>query len=81
VKDLRLLVVEDEAGIAQFLKKSLSERDYSVVAVGDHDAALSCLEADRFDLLILDPLLPGTRDGVDLCRELRPRGIPVKVLP
>jgi len=37
VKDLRLLVVEDEGRIAQFLKKGLSERGYCVVAVGDGD--------------------------------------------
>ena len=77
---MRVLVVEDEAKIAQFLKKGLTEKGYAVEAVGDGDAALLRLEAGSFDLVILDLLLPGTRDGLELCREIRSRGIPAKIL-
>jgi DNA-binding response OmpR family regulator len=77
---VRVLVVEDEAKIAQFLKKGLTEKGYAVEAVGDGDAALLRLEAGSFDLVILDLLLPGTRDGLELCREIRSRGIPAKIL-
>lgn len=77
---MRVLVVEDEAKIAQFLKKGLSEKGYTVEAVADGDAALKRLESSAFELLILDLLLPGSRDGLDLCREVRARGIPAKIL-
>jgi DNA-binding response OmpR family regulator len=77
---VRVLVVEDEAKIAQFLKKGLTEKGYAVEAVGDGDAALLRLEAGSFDLVILDLLLPGSRDGLELCREIRSRGIPAKIL-
>jgi DNA-binding response OmpR family regulator len=77
---MRVLVVEDEEKIAQFLKKGLTEKGYTVEAVGDPDAALQKLEATPFDLLILDLLLPGSRDGLDVCREVRARGIRVKIL-
>jgi two-component system copper resistance phosphate regulon response regulator CusR len=77
---VRVLVVEDEAKIAQFLKKGLSEKGYTVEAVADGDAALKRLESSAFELLILDLLLPGSRDGLDLCREVRARGIPAKIL-
>jgi DNA-binding response OmpR family regulator len=77
---MRVLVVEDEEKIAQFLKKGLTEKGYTVEAVGDPDSALERLEAAPFDILILDLLLPGSRDGLDVCREVRARGIRIKIL-
>ena len=77
---MKILVVEDEQKIAQFLKKGLTEKGYTVEAVGDADAALERLEASPFDLLILDLLLPGSRDGIELCREVRTRGVRAKIL-
>ena len=77
---MKVLVVEDEEKIAQFLKKGLAEKGYSVEAVGDADAALTRLEGTPYDLVILDLLLPGSRDGLELCREIRARGIPSKIL-
>ena len=77
---MRVLVVEDEEKIAQFLRKGLSEKGYSVEAVSDADAALERLETGPYDLIILDLLLPGSRDGLELCREIRARGIPSKIL-
>ena len=77
---MRILVVEDEQKIAQFLKKGLTEKGYTVETVGDADAALARLEASPFDLIILDLLLPGSRDGLELCREARSRGINAKIL-
>jgi two-component system, OmpR family, copper resistance phosphate regulon response regulator CusR len=77
---VRVLVVEDEQKIAQFLRKGLTEKGYSVETAGDADSALQRLEAEPFDLLILDLLLPGSRDGLELCREVRARGIASKIL-
>jgi DNA-binding response OmpR family regulator len=77
---LRVLVVEDEQKIAQFLKKGLSEKGYAVETVGDADTALERVSSTAFDLLILDLLLPGSRDGLELCREMRGRGVRSKIL-
>jgi two-component system OmpR family response regulator len=77
---MRILVVEDEQKIAQFLKKGLTEKGYAVETVGDADAALARLEGLPFDLIILDLLLPGSRDGLELCREVRSRGVNAKIL-
>ena len=77
---MKILVVEDEEKIAQFLRKGLAEKGYSVEVVGDADAALARIEGTPYDLLILDLLLPGSRDGLELCREIRARGIPAKIL-
>jgi DNA-binding response OmpR family regulator len=77
---VKVLVVEDEQRIAQFLRKGLTEKGYTVDAVGDADTALERLTAAPPDLIILDLLLPGSRDGLELCRELRTRGVRSKIL-
>jgi DNA-binding response OmpR family regulator len=77
---VRVLVVEDEQRIAQFLKKGLIEKGYAVETAGDADSALERVESSPFDLIILDLLLPGSRDGLELCREMRSRGVRSKVL-
>ncbi len=77
---MKVLVVEDEQRIAQFLKKGLTEKGYVVDAVGDADAALDHLAGSPADLIILDLMIPGSRDGLELCRELRSRGVRSKIL-
>ena len=77
---MKVVVVEDEQRISQFLKKGLAEKGYTVEAVGDADAALERITATQPDLVILDLLLPGSRDGLELCRELRVRGLRSKIL-
>ena len=77
---MKVLVVEDEQRIAQFLKKGLAEKGYVVDAVGNADAALELLSGSPPDLVILDLMIPGSRDGLELCRELRSRGVRSKIL-
>jgi DNA-binding response OmpR family regulator len=77
---VKVLVVEDEQRIAQFLKKGLAEKGYVVDAVGDADAALDSLSGSPPDLIILDLMIPGSRDGLELCREMRSRGVRSKIL-
>ena len=77
---MRVLVIEDEQKIAQFLKKGLTEKGYVVETASDADTALERIAYSPFDLVILDLLLPGSRDGLELCREIRGRGIASKIL-
>jgi two-component system copper resistance phosphate regulon response regulator CusR len=58
-----VLVVEDEEKIAQFLKKGLTEKGYTVEVAGDADTALARLESAPADLLILDLLLRSRASG------------------
>jgi DNA-binding response OmpR family regulator len=76
----KILIVEDEAKIADFLRKGLQEKGYSVDVAGDSDTALSKATSEVFDIVILDLLLPGTFDGLELCRTLRRRGMDSKIL-
>jgi DNA-binding response OmpR family regulator len=78
--NMKVFVVEDEQRISQFLKKGLTEKGYTVDVAGDSDSALDRIVAAPPDLVLLDLLLPGSRDGIELCRELRARGVRSKVL-
>jgi DNA-binding response OmpR family regulator len=60
---LRVLVVEDEQKIAQFLKKGLDRKGYAVETVGDADTALERVSAPPSICSFSTCLLPGSRDG------------------
>jgi two-component system response regulator RegX3 len=66
----RLLVVDDEDSILEFVSYNQKKEGYDVVCASDGDKALELAAASRFDLVILDIMLPGT-DGFEVCRRLR----------
>ena len=75
----RVLLVEDEASLVLALTDRLEAEGYLVTAVGDGDIALATASSGAFDLVILDGMLPG-RDGYDVCRTLRRRGVTTPIL-
>jgi two-component system response regulator RegX3 len=66
----RILVVEDEPAISDAVEYALREAGYEVDAVGDGDRALAEARTRRYDLMVLDLLLPGT-PGLEVCSQLR----------
>ena len=66
----RVLVVEDEPHIRELVCLHLGLEGYTCVGVGDGQGALARAEAERFDLMVLDVMLPGI-DGLSLCRAIR----------
>ena len=76
---MRVLLVEDEARIADFVARGLSERGYAVDVAPDGDEALQWVEVADFDLIVLDVMLPGL-DGIEVCRTLRKRGLGTPIL-
>jgi DNA-binding response OmpR family regulator len=77
----RILIAEDEAGMASFLDKGLGSRGYSTKVVDDGAGAIAIASDEDFDLLILDLGLPDV-EGLSVLRELRRRGerLPVLIL-
>ena len=65
-----VLVVEDEPGIADFIRRGLSYKGYSVQVAHSGEEALELAQERLPDLVILDLMLPGM-DGVEVCRRLR----------
>lgn len=74
----RILLVEDDAAIAEPLRYQLERHGYQVVAAGDGREALDVARRSVPDLVLLDLMLPGL-DGIEVCRELRSHS-PVPVL-
>jgi two-component system, OmpR family, response regulator len=66
----RVLLVEDEPGIAQMLSAVLAESGFSAVAVGAATAMDRALAQGPVDVILLDLMLPG-EDGISICRRLR----------
>ena len=75
----RILVVEDEPGIALGLEDDLKMEGYEVETVGDGVAATLRARETVFDLILLDVMLPG-KDGFEVCRELRHAGLRTPIL-
>jgi DNA-binding response OmpR family regulator len=75
----RILVVEDDAGIALGLKNDLSLEGYEVEVARDGAAGSARARSGAFDLVLLDIMLPG-KDGYTVCREVRQAGIRTPVL-
>lgn len=67
---MRILLVEDEAGIRDTLKLNLELEGYSVQAVDNGKVALELAQKEHFDLLILDLMLPGL-DGLSIAEQTR----------
>ena len=75
----RLLVVEDEPGIAMALEDELTHQGYEVEVVRDGQAAVEAGRDPRFDGIVLDLMLP-KKDGFAVCRELRAAGVRTPIL-
>ena len=76
---MRVLVVEDEDRIAEFVRNGLSEHGYAVDVARDGGEALDWADIADFDVIVLDVMLP-VRDGVDVCKTLRARGLRTPIL-
>jgi two-component system copper resistance phosphate regulon response regulator CusR len=76
---VRILVVEDEPKIARALREGLEAESYSVSLAPTGEDGFFLLNAEPFDLVVLDLMLPG-RSGLEILAALRQRGLPTPVL-
>ncbi len=66
----RILIVDDEPSITEFVSYNLKKEGYEVAVAADGDTALALAAHTSFDLVVLDVMLPGI-DGYEVCRRLR----------
>jgi two-component system copper resistance phosphate regulon response regulator CusR len=78
-ESVRILVVEDESKLAQALAKGLEAQHYDVVTAPTGEDGFFHANAEVFDLVILDLMLPG-RSGLEILKVLRQRGLQTPVL-
>ncbi len=75
----RILVVEDESKVARALREGLERQGHQVVIAPTGEEGFFLVNAEEFDLVILDLMLPG-RDGLQVLSTLRKRGLQTPVL-
>ena len=72
----RILIVEDEAPIRELLRLHLTLAGFAIEEVADGTAALERARSEKFDLIVLDVMVPGLV-GITLCRAIRSQGVNV----
>ena len=75
----KVLIAEDDSSVRKAVQRVLELENYQVTAVNDGQAALEALSKSRFDLAVLDVMMPFA-DGLTVCKEARHRGIEVPIL-
>ncbi len=76
---MRILVVEDEKKVAAFIKRGLSQEGYAVDIAADGMAGQELAEANKYDAIILDIMLP-KKSGLELLKDIKDRGVEAPVL-
>ena len=77
---MRILIVEDEHKIAGALKRGLEQLSYAADIAYTGDDGLSMAQSEPYDLIILDRMLPGSIDGMELLHQLRSHNNHTRVL-
>lgn len=77
---MKLLVVEDEPKLGRAIKSGLEQDGYAVDLVNDYEDGLAYAETEKYDLIMLDRMLPGGKDGLDICKQIRKDGNNTPVL-
>jgi two-component system OmpR family response regulator len=75
-----ILIVDDDREIRELLEENLTNFGFSPVAVANGREMFHRLESDKYDMVLLDVMLPG-EDGLVLCRRLRTPGAPYEHTP
>lgn len=76
---MRILLIEDEQGVANFVKKGLEEERYTVDLVTDGLSGLEHGRSGQYDVIVMDVMLP-KMEGFEVCKALRDEGIQTPVL-
>ncbi len=76
---MRILVVEDEKGIANFLRDGLKEEGFAVDVADDGKKGLNLSNENEYDIILLDWMLPGI-SGIEVCRLIRKNNVSVPII-
>lgn len=76
---MRILVIEDEKKIREFLKKNLEPECYEVDTASDGEEGLTLMRTSEYDAVLLDNVLP-KKNGINVCREARKHGVESPIL-
>jgi DNA-binding response OmpR family regulator len=71
---MRILLVEDDHKISTAIRQGLEQESFAVDTEYDADSGLGAALAEEYDLIILDRMLPGSMEGIDVCKQIRLEG-------
>lgn len=77
---MRILIIEDEHKIANALKKGLEQESYAVDVCYDAEEGFGMIAVHQYDLIVLDRMLPGGYDGLQVLRAIRDRKMHMPVI-
>lgn len=77
---MRILIIEDEQKIAKALKQGLSQEKFAVDIEFDADSGLGAALSEPYDLMIIDRMLPGSMEGLDIVKQVRDKGVKTPIL-
>lgn len=77
---MKILIVEDEHKIANAMKQGFKQERINAELAFDSDEGLSAALADEYDVIILDRMLPGGMDGLEICKSIRAKGIQTPII-
>lgn len=77
---MRILLVEDDHKIATAIRQGLEMESFAVDVEYDADSGLGAALAEQYDLIILDRMLPGSMEGVEVCKMIRQEGLHMPIL-
>lgn len=75
----RILIIEDDIAISKGLQAALESKNYRVAAEANGEKGFQRAVQSEFDLILLDLMLPG-KDGEEICRELREKGVRIPII-
>ncbi|KFF09312.1 response regulator transcription factor [Chryseobacterium luteum] len=75
----KIILIEDETSVVSFIKKGLQENGYEVSVAFDGRTGVQLVQANDFDLVVLDIMLP-EMNGLDVCKEIRKTNLHVPIL-
>ncbi len=76
---MKILIVEDEIGIANFLKEGLEEEGYEVLVANDGKKGFEISQSQKIDLILLDWILP-KMTGIEVCKSIRKKDTKVPII-
>ena len=76
---MKVLIIEDDEKIVNFLKKGLEEESYSVDYCLDGDEGIYLATINIYDIILLDIMIP-VKDGIEVCKKLRKNGINTPII-
>lgn len=77
---MRILIIEDEHKIARAIKRALEQESYAVDVSFDGDDGYAMATTEPYDAMIIDQMLPGNYNGLDIIREVREQKIHTPIL-